>query len=840
MEPEAFSQAIASGEVVLDGPAARSQQRETARKKYLDALAYLQSLPNPSPTVAALLAQVASADAATLTRQNDFALPNGSTVRLLSLADQVLKTANAQRRARSPENAIQTYRMLYETLPEGEKGGLPTSDSMQGQGIEAIKSALQQLQKRMAQVPRSSARLESSAVAPPRSAPLSATPAPESTADVGDGEPCTRPRLFQRFWFPLKHFLSPMKHQGNRGTCWAFAAVGALESRERVQYDNLADLSEQFFVHHDKWVNGLTLHGDGGDADKALNDAREDDQGIPSETAWPYNRSSERIDVDETYSKSCTRYAITVFPCSDTSHQGERVFSQGPLGATYLGYKHFDAPGPLVPAGADDTNMLWVSGDPFDVPLLVEILAMGHVLMSNFPVYVGFDNPVDGFVTDYTSKSGRAKKGYHAALLVGFISNEELAALGRTEQGDGGGFFILKNSWGCNSMWGDQGYGYVPATYVEMHFDSISTLVFRNSPRGNRWQQEAANPGSTEAPEIEVLVQPPSALKADVRVPDFNIEQLFRVTHSTAAVVQFKVISDLQGTVYEGPLTTGKGMFPNPVKVNFTVLGLHNLTATASYGTAPPASAEGRAIAVNTEPAASVETMGAVYAGEPHPFFVVPTDINEPDPSKLCAEAYWDSTDANIQGTGCGRILTFPLEGVRQISVGVRDREGRWGYDSLLVQVLPAPANPYPRVVSWSVRAREMIQRGNFSVCDLGEPVVPGATIDLLRNGCQPFGFPGSDPTPQYLATVGVENPSGEMLTYEWKLYATQINGELTLLAPAPSSSQTFTLTGSNFNAFQAERPCKVEVAINAPEPARSKSVRVWQGRCISRFGTVN
>ena len=55
--------------------------------------------------------------------------------------------------------------------------------------------------------------------------------------------------MVARFWFPLKSFVSPIKKQANRGLCWAFAAIGAVESRERVQNNNRVDLSEQFLVN---------------------------------------------------------------------------------------------------------------------------------------------------------------------------------------------------------------------------------------------------------------------------------------------------------------------------------------------------------------------------------------------------------------------------------------------------------------------------------------------------------------------------------------------------------------------------------------------------------------
>ena len=34
--------------------------------------------------------------------------------------------------------------------------------------------------------------------------------------------------MVARYWFPLKYFISPVKNQGGRGTCWAFTAISAM------------------------------------------------------------------------------------------------------------------------------------------------------------------------------------------------------------------------------------------------------------------------------------------------------------------------------------------------------------------------------------------------------------------------------------------------------------------------------------------------------------------------------------------------------------------------------------------------------------------------------------
>jgi C1A family cysteine protease len=52
-------------------------------------------------------------------------------------------------------------------------------------------------------------------------------------------------------------------------------------------------------------------------------------------------------------------------------------------------------------------------------------------------------------------------RGGHGICAVGFIDNADLATLlPAAPQGQGGGYFIVKNSWG--NCWGDGGFIYVP------------------------------------------------------------------------------------------------------------------------------------------------------------------------------------------------------------------------------------------------------------------------------------------------------------------------------------------------------------------------------------------
>src|SRR5690606_1578825 len=75
----------------------------------------------------------------------------------------------------------------------------------------------------------STARAEAAAIAPGAVALEAAAVQP----GVGnDQDPmCAQPTgIAAEYWFPLKNFISPIKDQGNRGTCWAFTAIGAIEA----------------------------------------------------------------------------------------------------------------------------------------------------------------------------------------------------------------------------------------------------------------------------------------------------------------------------------------------------------------------------------------------------------------------------------------------------------------------------------------------------------------------------------------------------------------------------------------------------------------------------------
>ncbi|EER19300.1 cathepsin L, putative [Perkinsus marinus ATCC 50983] len=86
-----------------------------------------------------------------------------------------------------------------------------------------------------------------------------------------------------------KNVLTPVKDQGNCGSCWAFAVTGALEAKHAIATGELLSFSEQQLVDCSRSYGN---HGcQGGLPRFAYNYIR--DHGIDQESTYPYNIWSE-------------------------------------------------------------------------------------------------------------------------------------------------------------------------------------------------------------------------------------------------------------------------------------------------------------------------------------------------------------------------------------------------------------------------------------------------------------------------------------------------------------------------------------------------------------------
>jgi len=826
--PDAFKAGLASGELVLFSTASLEAQKAAQDKQFRDDKTFLSGLPDKSPYVQALLeaaSDLSSADGDIPTQ-----VGGGKTVGLLSVAQQLRGAVEAYTRSQDPANALEAYTLSYAGLPDDLKAQADSPDSLKGKSLVQIQAAASKLDALLSSVPNlDKTRLDLEAGSASLSGGLSS-----QAVNAGNGMDnsgvCTPSGFVKKYWFPLKKFVSPIKDQGQRGTCWAFAAIGALESRERVQFNNPANLSEQFLVNKVKQDWDSSDDEDGYSSDKALETAVNKGQGLLSEGAWTYNPAGGRnypnyantcMMAKDTTGKPINPYTGT---CSETAHESRRACTT--VLFKFCSYAKVTFGGPGV--ASSRTNLVWSSGKKFDLNRYRTLLAQGYTLLADFPVYKGFSDAggAGGIVSDYTTATSSGKKaGGHAVQLVGFLSNDDLTQFGNPSKVGGGGYFILKNSWGCTA---DGGYYYVPADYVQKFFGSLRTLNF-DGRRSSQWTQEQKVPGGTEAPTIVTKNLPASA---DLRI-ETDLAQFFTVSHPVASIVNLTVTSSLDGTLYSGPWSTQSGGFGGPdLKRTFAVPGTRTINLLAKYGSSQVIRSFAFNV-VNTPPTLSISLSGNPRQGEEFPISAQIVDPNESDSSKLCANTRWsvDAPDTLSSTSGCTVKFKGGAQGARMVRVSISDGDGGFDGRNLTLNVLPPSVNPYPKITYAGVYNRDA-PRYDVPGCSTTH-MIDGDTLTLTwpRITCA-----GAEAGPTvFYAKVILENPSSEALTYDWKLYVSFNDGEIVY---GNSNQSVFNLS-SRGGASPATFACRVTLTVGAPEPSRSKSLTVWTGRCTILFGTI-
>jgi hypothetical protein len=115
--------------------------------------------------------------------------------------------------------------------------------------------------------------------------------------------------------------------------------------------------------------------------------------------------------------------------------------------------------------------------------------------------------------------------------------------------------------------------------------------------------------------------------------------------------------------------------------------------------------------------------------------------------------------------------------------------------------------------------------------------VSSGSTIDLRETGCRDLSI--TPPPQRYSAKVAVENPGNEALSYTWRLHVMNSQGERVLYGLDASSEPVFSLSPYG-NDLLVTDDCRISLTVNAPDPARSKSLTVWTGRCTYYVNRLN
>lgn len=313
--------------------------------------------------------------------------------------------------------------------------------------------------------------------------------------------------LWAQVDFPLKYCATRVRAQGSRGLGVHFAITGAIEARVAAQYGRYVNLSEQFFYNQEfsrpdpltsQLLVGIT---EGATPNQVLRWLRTSGFVYAYEHRWDYNpswyRQTERggpgllggfFDAP-TYTRSCwadaagTPYAGRF--CSDTNRQSPMICTT---------HTPRTIPGPVEPLLGPMT--ICAIRDPVDMidqesgVSLPSSVVVGHyrrrtlnhgiakaLLSRKIPIVYYFDIPrrtfnAPGGVLPFDPTDNEIF-GSHAAVILGYVANADLRP--GFPPGSGGGYYIVKNSWGTE--YGDQGYFYAPDDWIAKYMISMHGIL---------------------------------------------------------------------------------------------------------------------------------------------------------------------------------------------------------------------------------------------------------------------------------------------------------------------------------------------------------------------------
>jgi hypothetical protein len=370
--------------------------------------------------------------------------------------------------SRSRQAQLDLYTSVYAKLPRGSvgttTGQFPTPASLVDANLATINNALQLIGRNWASIvnqiaPKLPIQLmgcDAEIGASPRSANYGdRTGSPPSCGPIAGG-------LYSKINFTNKTYPTCVKDQGGRGTCHSFANTSAVEEAISLNHGIKVNLSEQDLMEHYRFVWNRAVYNDLGDPWEEINGALGSNYFFPYENHWDYNPAYGRDTSTTPFTHSCDNVAGE--PCSDTSPQPPAACGEF-LGSLWC---------MLYEAGIHGSShqpttvgYFWNSADTeLSVEYMILQLAFNNAVVVALTVSPAFEAPSSGFVTYDPADLAKTPLGGHVVHIVSFVSNQDLqTVMPNAPPGSGGGYFVVKNSWG--SCFSDGGYIYLPWDYMK-------------------------------------------------------------------------------------------------------------------------------------------------------------------------------------------------------------------------------------------------------------------------------------------------------------------------------------------------------------------------------------